>query len=139
MKDEVDRLGGHALSGAIAREVFGETPPVSAQYVGGGRYYVDTDYSCTPWREEYWPTPYANDIDAAIRVIEKMRDTRPEADEPEAWTIRDCGNEGWRVEIEWLHHDGAIPVCHAVAKSLPLAICRCALRRSRIRARAAAF
>jgi hypothetical protein len=45
--------------------------------------------------------------------------------EPQRWFIISTA-EGWRAEIVWGHHDGAI-VYSAEAPTLPLAVCRAAL------------
>jgi hypothetical protein len=65
-------------------------------------------------------------------VVEKMRErwaAQPNAQacEPDVWRIYDCGDEGWLVTVEWLHHDGAIEESRAQAETAPLAICRAAL------------
>lgn len=76
---------------------------------------------------------YSTDIRAAWKVIEHMREQwaateNAKAGEPDAWQFDDLSDEGWAAIVVWLHHDGTVQEVVAFAPTLPLAICRAALR-----------
>lgn len=76
---------------------------------------------------------YSRNMGDAYRLIqyfkdEWMKQSSGEDDEPLVWTIYDCHNQGWRVDINWLHHDGPMDVISAKADTLALAIVKTALK-----------
>jgi hypothetical protein len=82
-------------------------------------------------RWELW-VPSAGGVPNAAPwdVIETLRARwyADDPDEPFYWRFEDCGPSGWRVDIVWDHHDGAIPCVQAGAATLSLAICHAAYR-----------
>lgn len=73
---------------------------------------------------------YCGNISDAFTVVEKLRVEWFEAnpDETYFWKFTDCCEHGWRVDIEFGHHDGDAEIADAVNESLPKAICLAALK-----------
>lgn len=108
---------GRELDVEVASKVMG-----IPRTVDSGRWYIDGRHTTEP-------PPYSTSIAAAWQVVERLKAdwNQKGDDEPLVWSFLDCGESGWRVEINWLHHDGDIQIESAVAESLPLAICDAAL------------
>lgn len=68
---------------------------------------------------------YTTDLNATLKVVEHCRKLWKEQNphETQLFKFTDCCEHGWRVDIEWGHHDGDIPVAFATDDSLPKAIC----------------
>jgi hypothetical protein len=68
---------------------------------------------------------YCTNTNEAFHFVEfcRVKWLNENPDETQFWRLTDCCSHGWRVDIEWGHHDGDIPVADAVDTSLAKAIC----------------
>lgn len=73
---------------------------------------------------KYYVPDYANELNATMEVVNALRKKWFERDDTETmfFRINDCCEHGWRVDVEWGHHDGDIPVEHAVGNTLSEAL-----------------
>ena len=75
------------------------------------------------------PSCFSTKITAALSVVEKIRCT-DEAPDEVYWKLIDCASLGWRAEI-WRNvteNDGDVEIANGLGDTLPLAICRAALK-----------
>lgn len=78
---------------------------------------------------KYFVPEYATDLEAVMEVVDRLRGIWFERDDTETlfFHIMDCCEHGWRVDVEWGHHDGDIPIEHAVGKTLAEALAKICL------------
>ena len=145
-KEEIEGLeAGREMDALIAEKVMGYrwlywTVAYGEERVRGlfpSEYHNPFDYE--PWTSEVGNLritkmstgimDYSTEIAAAWQIVEKMREqwSVENPDETFFWQIIDCCEHGWRVDVDWGHHDGVIPIASAAAETAPLAICRAAI------------
>ena len=68
---------------------------------------------------------YTTDLNAVAKAVEHCRKLWLEQDalRTQYFRFTDVCDLGWRVDIDWPHHDGEISVAIARDQSLPKAIC----------------
>lgn len=73
---------------------------------------------------------YANSLDAVARAVEYCRKLWLEQDAQRTQYFRftDVCDLGWRVDIDWPHHDGEISIAVGRDESLSRAICLAILK-----------
>jgi len=71
------------------------------------------------WRDLMEPDLLTRKISKVVEVFRKEQDGKTE---PFTLTLYDCSEEGWRVDVDFCHHDGIVTVGTASDKSLLTAL-----------------
>jgi len=123
--EEIDQLeAGFELNATIAVKVFGwKKVEVTGHNFSGFGYFRESRIY-----DIYELPNYSTDISAAWEVVEKMKEHKGEWFALEYYPAEDSWEAGWKYDDYDTGPSWSIFRNHATAKTLPLAICRAALK-----------